>query len=101
MFVEVLDALGGDADGDVIDEIFLATRTRRRLVDGSVDDFAARFSLVTIDRGLIRWDGGIIGTRLVNLHWVPIEIRIGKQSSGPPEIHDGEVEFVVILVDAG
>ncbi len=41
------------------------------------------------------------GLGFVDLHRVAIEVGIGKQRGGPLEVHDGEEELVVVLVDAG
>ena len=45
-----------------------------------------------------RW---ISSSRLVDLDRLAIEVGIGKQFRGLLEVHDGEVELAVILVDAG
>ena len=37
---------------------------------------------------------------LVDLHGIAVEVRIGEERGRPLEIHDGEEELAVVLVDA-
>ena len=49
---------------------------------------------------IVRRNRRLVGPRLVDLHRVAVEVRVGKERGGPLEVHDGEEELVVVLVDA-
>ena len=44
---------------------------------------------------------GIARARFVYLHRLAVEVRVGKMAGCASEVHQGEVEFVGVLVDAG
>jgi len=50
---------------------------------------------------LFRRHGRLTGSGLENLHWIAVEGRVGEQLGGLLEVHDGEPELAVVLVDAG
>ena len=103
--VEVLDALGDDRDLDVVDVILtwlglqLASARSirgRRLADGR--RVVRRSSPTPVARLAEPADSSGLG--LVDLHRVAVEVRVGEERGGPLEVHDGEEELVVVLVDA-
>lgn len=94
MFVEVLDALGSDADFDVVHVVFRGDGAGR-----VADDIRRLFADDTARGILVGRDDGILVPRLVNLHRITVEIWVRKEGGRPPEVHDGEEEFVVVLPD--
>ena len=48
--------------------------------------------------GIVRRRHGVVRARLVNLHRLAVEVRVGEMAGGAAEIHEGEVEFVRVLV---
>ena len=50
--------------------------------------------------GVVRRHGRLVRPGFVDLHRIAVEIGVGKQRGGPLEVHDGEEELVVVLVDA-
>ena len=102
MLVEILDALGGNADLDVVDVVFRAAGTRRRFFNPRrVDqDIVGRIILAGIDDVVGRhWR--LVWAWLVDLDRVAIEIRVRKECGRLPEIHDREEKLSVVLVDTG
>ena len=102
--VEVLDALGGDADFDVVDVV---APWRSRLVSAGangwrrIDDGAASAARPHRVRWIVRRDDGVVRAGLVDLDGIAVEVGVGEQLGGPLEVHDGEEELAVVLVDAG
>ena len=102
--VEVLNALADDRHFHIIDVVLgLAARGQQA---GSRP--SGKSASAPIDRPVflhfwrfIRRHWRFVGLGFVNLNRVAIKARVGKERGGPLEIHDGEEELVVVLVDAG
>jgi len=96
VFVEILDALGGDADLDVVHVVSRGAGTGR-----IHDDAAGR---VFTDHGtrlvLIGRNHRFVVLWLADLDRGSVEALVCKKRSRPEEVHDGEEEFAVVLVDA-
>ena len=95
--IEILDALGGDADLDIVHEVS-GGACRRWVHEGAarrVNDLLAGGLLV------FRRLDGVVLAGFKNLNGVTIEVWIGEERRGALEIHDGEEELAVVLVDAG
>ena len=93
--VQVLDPLGGDADLDVIDHVGDGPGSGR-LAGG--EGWRLFFHVI---RHLLGRQGRIVRAGFVDLHRFAVKGGIGKEGGGPLEVHDGEVELAVLLVDAG
>ena len=52
-------------------------------------------------RNIIGRSDGVVFARLVNLHRLAIEIRIGEMAGRAPKIHQREVELPGLLMHAG
>ncbi len=100
----VLDPLGDDVDRDVADDVFDAASAR---VCTGVFAIAAvgsgfRAAVAFLAGNLINGRSDrIIGAGFIDLHWLAVEVRVGEKLGGLLEVHDGEVELAVVLVDPG
>src|SRR5690606_984950 len=112
--IEVLHALGGDGDGDIADDVAAGLGVARRVSAGVGSKIRTGIDLGVIGTrafidvgwfavvGLIVGRGhGVVALGFVDLDGVTVEVGVGEERCGALEVHDGEVEFAVVLVDAG
>ena len=90
-------------DFDVVD-VVLGRRARGPgaviVAERIIDDVAGRRRPSPSSGGSSGGTGDSSGPGLVDLHRIAVEVRVGEQRGGPLEVHDGEEELVVVLVDA-
>ena len=53
------------------------------------------------DKPFLAIEWGLAWLGLINLDGVPIKFRLSEEHRGLLEVHDGEVEFLVVLAQAG
>lgn len=105
VLVEIFDALGEDAGANAVD-INLANRItglqrQSRLIgNGFVVARCRRYRVVALRRFVGRRDR-IAVARLVNLHRIAIEIRVGEMAGHAAKVDQREEELLRVLMDAG
>ena len=75
---------------------------------GAIDDdfvvaglVGQRFVVLVGRRHVVGRRDRVVLARLVDLHRLAVEVRIGEVVGRPPEVDEGEVELLGVLVDAG
>src|SRR5690606_764691 len=99
----------GHIGHDVLDALAAALATATTSVFGGpsittvdgVRPLVCAANVLRVARQVIGRHGRIPRAGLVDLHRLAIEVLVGKQLGRLFEIHDGEPELVVVLVDAG
>ena len=108
VFVKVLHTLGNDCRVDAVNVNLALDRGVRLEPWGNFDNgfvvgrfWRERGFAVLRARRVVGRSDGIACSRFVYLHRLAVEVRVGKMAGRAPEVHQGEVEFVGVLVDAG
>ena len=109
VLVEIFDALGDDGGADAIDiDLLLRPAARRQRKAGLIDDrfvgagrLGQRSALLVGRQRVVGRRDGIAFARLVNLHRLAVEIRVGEMAGGAAEVDQGEIELAGVLVHAG